>query len=1246
MSCLTALVSPQMIFAQSVLPENPEVISGDIAFHLPGPDTLDVVQTSDAGIINWDTFSIGEDNVVSFDNGEGATLNRVVGGNLSEIFGTLEATGSLYLINENGIIFGENGSVRTGFDFIASSLDIDNADFLAGKDVIFSSDSDAYVINYGSLFSEAGDIALISRTVTNEGSIFAPQGSAAMIAGREVLMRDANLDDGRFLVRIGGDDTSVTEDGIIRAAEVELRTNGGNIYALAGNTDGVVHATGVSRQKDGRIFLTAGAGGKVNVAKTIKSTNRAGNGGAIRVTGDYVDVSGTLDSSSMPGTGGTVHILAGIEAVFTGRILAFGSRDEGTGGFAEVSGERSLKYNGGHIDTGNGVALLDPDNIEIQEFTVSSGGSILDDASVILDTDIYALLVSNEVIIQTSGVDAEAGTILVNTDLIYNSTNNLSLLAHGDIILDGSIQNSNATSGDINLVAGWSGTTSTLSFNSADFDVADVSTATNFGNNSGTAYTFFGGETSEVASGTIDMSSFNEVRVGSRSGATRLYANDIFAESQGSDLQIGFFAQNQGAAYSITGDIELNAVGDIMIMGEQTDSGGASQVGHVGSIAFGSPDTTVDASVNADISVRSGGLVTVAGGQGYFVSDYGQIGHGGYDIYGDFTGLIDIQSGGGVDLLSSFEFASYSQIGHGDNSESGIGNHQGDITIDTDGEISIESSNRISTIGHKTGTGGNIANADVTLVATAFDESASSSVASGARGSIDPKLIEDAIVGGDLSIQVTDSGIVLTDRASYNSTNQLLITASDDFVLSQPGESLGGITNLGSGDIILSAGSVFENDSFTNTPIVATSGRWLVYSERPDLNSQDLEITNRDFLAYGITFDAAIPINASLPTGSGLVYQVSPVVTFTANDQQITYGDDIDTTDAVGSLTVGGTVVAEADFGIDLSIYDPTVSLGSGVTFSSGGYANAGLYEDGLSTSVAASSATIMGVTTASVAGNLDIQQYEINVMVGADDKEFDGTVAAVITGSSDDVLTGDSVSFSGTGEFDDSEIGDDKDVTILDVMVDGADSANYLIGETRILTMASILPRTSVIRPLDATPEGTPTTTAALDPVPGPIITEMEILSDLATDTIVQDLSQGNSFCRQIAQKEYVVDCMSDRLAEAAASLPNTGAYAETKAALETASRKLAALARQNASDALPPKRVRTRSLTGPVSSRKLVPVQNATSASVLAQARAIIQEAETVLLRSAENSDRRKVHYQRIAKAVGSNKVLLRSI
>ncbi len=152
-------------------------------------------------------------------------------------------------------------------------------------------------------------------------------------------------------------------------------------------------------------------------------------------------------------------------------------------------------------------------------------------------------------------------------------------------------------------------------------------------------------------------------------------------------------------------------------------------------------------------------------------------------------------------------------------------------------------------------------------------------------------------------------------------------------------------------------------------------------------------------------------------------------------------------------------------------------------------------------------------------------------------------------------------------------------------------------------------------------------------------------VVSQNATKAIVVEIKKGASLCGRI-QPEYRVDCISDRLARVAASLPNTGDYADAKKALEDAARKLHALAQNNTSTTLPRARIAPAGGKAGAKTRPLTPVNTESVNAVNRQAAAIIAEAETVLLRSAENSQKRKGHYQQIAQAVGTNKVLLRSL
>ncbi len=286
--------------AAPALPVGGRVTAGTAMIGPSAGPGLTITQSSPRAIIDWAGFSIGQGGQVSFANGSGATLNRVTGAEVSSIDGRLSASGSVYLLNPNGVIIGKDGVVDVGGRFVASTLDVNNQQFLSGGDLDLTGDSDAAVINLGRIGSLGGDVALVAAKVDNEGSVEAPKGTVGLVAGYQVLLRDQAQDDGQFLVRLGGADTSAVNAGSIQAAAAELRAQGGNVYALAGNTDGIINATGVSAH-DGRVFLVA-HGGTVEASGTVRARGAGGVGGFIETSGDRVETGGaTIDA----GEGGT-----------------------------------------------------------------------------------------------------------------------------------------------------------------------------------------------------------------------------------------------------------------------------------------------------------------------------------------------------------------------------------------------------------------------------------------------------------------------------------------------------------------------------------------------------------------------------------------------------------------------------------------------------------------------------------------------------------------------------------------------------------------------------------------------------------------------------------------------------------------------------------------------------------------------------------------------------------------------------
>ncbi|WP_175166402.1 filamentous hemagglutinin N-terminal domain-containing protein [Paraburkholderia fynbosensis] len=266
-----------MAHAAGPLPQGGAFVRGQGAIS-SGTTSLTIDQSSTRGVIDWHSFSIGNGNTVAFNNGSGATLNRVTGGDPSSILGKLTATGSLYLINPQGILVGPAGVVSTGGRFVASTLGICNDAFIKGGDALtLSGKSDASVINLGRISSSGGDVFLIARqAVINAGTVKAPTGTVELAAGETVLLQDS-ASSRQVFVQAGSHGTVVNE-GRVKAAQVSLQAADGNVYALAGGGTRI-RATGTAT-RDGHVWLIADSG-LVRQQGRIAATDADGSGGTV-----------------------------------------------------------------------------------------------------------------------------------------------------------------------------------------------------------------------------------------------------------------------------------------------------------------------------------------------------------------------------------------------------------------------------------------------------------------------------------------------------------------------------------------------------------------------------------------------------------------------------------------------------------------------------------------------------------------------------------------------------------------------------------------------------------------------------------------------------------------------------------------------------------------------------------------------------------------------------------------------------
>ncbi|WP_129649388.1 MBG domain-containing protein [Peristeroidobacter agariperforans] len=431
------ILPPQYAYG---LPTAGELVAGNVTVTVDGTQ-MRLDQTSRAAIMNWQQFNIAPNELVRIlQNGtDAAMLARVTGGNPSELLGRLQANGKLFLINSKGVIVGPGAMIDTAA-FLASTLDVADADFLKQGAFTFKGDSDAGIVNLGKVTAHEGNVVLLAHTVKNAGQLAAPNGAVGLGAGSEVYL--ASPDAPVFIVKAhlpsaGPGAVGIDNSGVITAAQAQLEAAGGSIYDLAVNHSGVVRASGVERRADGRVLITA-AGGNVAMTGTVAARDANGSGGEILVGGDYrggnaevanaarthVAASAVLDASasSTTGDGGRVIVWADNATAFRGALEARAGGQGGDGGFAEVSGKHSLAFDGA-VDLSapageRGELLLDPDNI-----TIVAGSTTLPDA---LTEFPHSWFETDDPGDQTLGADSLAN-LLLNSDVSLYATDTLTV---------------------------------------------------------------------------------------------------------------------------------------------------------------------------------------------------------------------------------------------------------------------------------------------------------------------------------------------------------------------------------------------------------------------------------------------------------------------------------------------------------------------------------------------------------------------------------------------------------------------------------------------------------------------------------------------------------------------------------------------------------------------------------------------------------------------------------------------------
>ncbi|MFC4526322.1 filamentous hemagglutinin N-terminal domain-containing protein [Dyella halodurans] len=395
--------------AANALPTGGKVTNGagQLAQH---GDTLTVTQQSQNLSLNWQTFNIGSQSTVDFvqPGASAIAVNRIADTNGSQIFGHLNANGQVFLINPNGVLFGQGAQVNVG-GLVASTLDVNDSALGTGS-LSFSGTGKGSVTNLGTInVTGGGYVALLGNQVGNQGAIHAQLGSVALAGGSAVTLNFS----GNQLVSVRVDQSTLNA----------LAQNGQLIEADGGN-----------------VWMTAGARDSL-LASAVNNT-------------------GTIEAQTVQNKNGHIVLLGGMDA---GAVTVAGTLDasapnSGNGGQIETSAAKVNVADTAKITTAAQLGLSGTWLIDPTDFTIAPGNSGTVSAGTpsgdISGATLSAALSSGNVVIQSSeGSTAGTGNVNVN-DTVSWSAHTLTLDAQNNININGTM----TASGSAGLALNYSGT--------------------------------------------------------------------------------------------------------------------------------------------------------------------------------------------------------------------------------------------------------------------------------------------------------------------------------------------------------------------------------------------------------------------------------------------------------------------------------------------------------------------------------------------------------------------------------------------------------------------------------------------------------------------------------------------------------------------------------------------------------------------------------------------------------------------
>jgi len=589
-------------------PGGASVVRGNVSFSHPNANTLNVTNTPGA-IINWQQFGISQGELTHFQqqSSSSTVLNRVTGQNPSDILGSLTSNGRVFLVNPNGVMFGQNAIIDTA-GLIASTLAMSDRDFLNGNLHFEDLTNASQILNKGFIHtSNAGEVVLVAPNIRNEGTINVEQGNLVLAAGQSVTVSSLNHKNITFEVQAPSN--KVVNIG-------KLMSDGGSIGVFAGSikNTAVISANAITVNDAGQIVLLAkgdniqdsgkvtassrkGKGGHIEIlgervglfGKSVADASGKTGGGEVLVGGDYQGKTQSVKNAKQTvvskdseihadatdsGDGGKAIVWADGQTAFTGSITAKAGNQGGDGGFIEISGKQHLTYLGNVNASAKkgkaGSVLFDPIVLTItpRDLTVAVGGQ-------------------GSFFVPTNNTDSTIDASLITA--ITNGGTAVELLANNDIVVNQDIitlVQAPTVGGDLLLRAGRS-----ISIN------ANIDTA---GGN------FSAVINESIANGIVDVERAPGI-------AEFKQANLTSINTGAGSLNITVGGDTTNKTNFATGDVILADVNAANILVTQNGTGGKIIINNASPLNLGGNTVlTGNAQINGDVLV-SGGSFAVTG---------------------------------------------------------------------------------------------------------------------------------------------------------------------------------------------------------------------------------------------------------------------------------------------------------------------------------------------------------------------------------------------------------------------------------------------------------------------------------------------------------------------------------------------------------------------------------------------------------------------------------------------------------